>query len=275
MRPSNHNQDRFFLWGMVLLPIFSLCAYVFDAFYYYYTSRDTSPPIYEGLFSTILIVFSYLQYCAPIESKRLRVAYHLLLWALSEIGHVGYLLSYIHSKNLFCVMIFVGWMIWDILFTLALLYCRVYRQLDHHIEVENKHIFHFISRLEVILAIFIPIFINREYSTITKDNIAFFLLFDFFSEKYERFNGIWIKSCLYLFVATVTASVASEWLYFVSKQHTFEYVTDIAELAAAGFCYIFTIMQFFEFHFKQSSPLNIPEQLQITVIDTKPTADAY
>jgi hypothetical protein len=172
-------------------------------------------------------------------------------------------------------MIFVGWMIWDILFTLALLYCRVYRQLDHHIEVENKHIFHFISRLEVILAIFIPIFINREYSTITKDNIAFFLLFDFFSEKYERFNGIWIKSCLYLFVATVTASVASEWLYFVSKQHTFEYVTDIAELAAAGFCYIFTIMQFFEFHFKQSSPLNIPEQLQITVIDTKPTADAY
>jgi hypothetical protein len=73
----------------------------------------------------------------------------------------------------------------------------------------------------------------------------------------------------------VTTSVASEWLYFVSKQHTFEYVTDIAELAAAGFCYIFIIMQFFEFHFKQSSPLNIPEQLQITVIDTKPIADAY
>jgi hypothetical protein len=169
----------------------------------------------------------------------------------------------------------MGWMIWDILFTLALLYCRVYRQLDHHIEVENKHIFHFISRLEVILAIFIPIFINQEYSTITRDNIAFFLLFDFFSEKYERFNSIWIKSCLYLFVATVTASVASEWLYFVFKQHKFEYVTDITELAAAGFCYIFIIMQFFEFHFKPSSSLDIPEQLQITVIGTKPITDAY
>jgi hypothetical protein len=275
MLPPNHNQDRFFLWGMVLLPIFASCAYVFDAFYHFYTSRDGSPALYEGLLSTIVIVFAYLQYCAPIESRRLRFAYHLLLLVLVETGNVLYLLSFIHSKQLFCVMIFVGWMIWDILFTLALLYCRVYRQLDPYIEVENKHIFHFISRLEVILAIFIPVFINQEYSTITRDNIAFFLLFDFFSEKYEHFHGIWIKSCLYLFVATVTTSVASEWLYFVFKQHKFEYISYASELAAAGFCYIFIIMQFFKFHFKRSSSLDVPEELQIAVIGTEPMTYRY
>jgi hypothetical protein len=34
-------------------------------------------------------------------------------------------------------------------------------------------------------------------------------------------------------------------------------------------------MQFFEFHFKPSSSFDIPERLQITVIDTKPIAVAY
>jgi hypothetical protein len=275
MRPPNDQQDRFFLWGIVLLPILSLAAYIFDAFYHYESLYRNSSPIYEGLLSTILMIFAYLQYCAPIESRHLRLAYHLLLWILVEIGHVGYLLSFIHLGNLFSVMIFVGWMICDLLFTAALLYCRVYRELDPHIEVENKHIFHFLSRLEVILAIFIPVFINPEYSTITRDNIAFFLLFDFFSEKYERFSGIWIKSCLYLFVATVTASVASEWLYFTFKNHTFEYITDISELVSACFCYILIIMQFFEFNFKSHSSQDIPEKLDISIIDSKPVADVY
>ncbi len=268
MHSTNGQQDRFFLWAMIFLPILSSCAYIFDAYYHYVQLFKSSPEIYEGLFSTILIVFTYLQYCAPIKSRSLRFAYHLLLWVLIEIGHIGYLLSFIHERQLLAVVIFVGWMISDILFTLAILYCRVYYELDNHIEMENRHIFHFISRLEVILALFIPIFINQEFSTITRDNIAFFLLFDFFAEKYERFNGVWIKSCLYLFVIAVTASVASEWLYFGSKNHTCEYVTDVSELVSACFCYTLIIMQFFKYHFKRDSSMDSTEQLHITVIDT-------
>jgi hypothetical protein len=243
------HQDKFFLWAMIILPILSLCAYIFDAYYYYYSLHQPSPPIYEGLLSTIVIVFSYLQYCAPIKSRHLLFAYHLFLWTLVEIGHIGYILSFIHTGKVFSIVVYVGWMICDILFTSGLLYCRVYRRLDYHIEVEHKHIFHFISRLEVILAIFIPIFLNQSFSTTTRDNIAFFLLFDFFSEKYERFSGIWIKSCLYLFVAAVTVSVGSEWLYFSFKDHTLEY-TDVAELISGYLCDTLIIMQFFAFHFR-------------------------
>jgi hypothetical protein len=212
---------------------------------------QTSSSIYEGLLSTILILFAYLQYCAPIESKSLLFAYHLFLWILIEVGHIGYFLSYIHSKEVFRAVVFGGWMICDIIFTWALLYCRVQLRLQCHIEVGNKHIFHFISRLEVILAIFIPIFLSQEFSTITRNNIAFFLLFDFFAEKYKRFSGIWIKSCLYLFVTAVTVSAAAEWLYFTFKQDTYEYITDVAELVSACFCYAFIIMQFFNHHFKE------------------------
>lgn len=272
MRPPNRKQDKFFLWAMVCLPFLSVCTYIFDAYYYKFRSDGSSPSVYEGLLSTIFIVFSYLQYCAPIKSRRLRFAYHIFLWVLIETGHMGYLLSYIRLKKIFSIAIFMGWMIWDILFTSTLLYCRVYRQLDPQIEVENKHIFHFISRLEIILAIFIPMFINQDFTTITRDNIAFFLLFDFFSDQYERFNSIWIKSCLYLFVTSVTISVASEWLYFGFKKHAFEYVTDISELAAAAFCNLLIIMQFFKFHFKQPTSQDDLQQLEITIIDDKSIA---
>ena len=242
-------QDNFFLWAMVLLPILSSTAYIFDAFYYYYTVCQSESSIYEGLLSTILMVFSYLQYCTPIKSRRLLIFYHLLLWVLVEIGHIGYILSYIYSKKTSSIIIFVGWMLLDLTFTVSLLYCRVHKQLDHHIIVENKHIFHFISRLEVILAIFIPVFINQELTTITHHNIAFFLLFDFFSEIYERFRTGWIKWCLYLFVIAVTISVTCEWLYFGSRQHIYESITDVSELVAACLCDTLIIMQFHQFHF--------------------------
>ena len=269
MRPANAKQDRFFLWGMIILPILSLCAYNFDAYFHYIQSLKHSPTIYEGLLSTIVIIFAYLQYCAPIRSKYLCFAYHLLLWFFIEAGHIGYLLSFIHDEKNFSIVIYVGWMILDLVFTLALLYCRVYRGLDPHIEVHNKHIFHFISRLEVILAIFIPIFLNQEYSTINRDSIAFFLLFDFFSEEYESFKGVWIKSTLYLFVTAVTVSVASEWLYFGFHDHIFEYITDVSELTAGCLCYTFIIMQFFQYHFKQHDSEDSTEPLSIRVIDTR------
>ncbi|CAF0808359.1 unnamed protein product [Adineta steineri] len=277
VRPIGEHQDGFFLWAMIILPILSLCAYVGDAFYFYHVAHKTTPSLYEGLLSTILILFAYLQYCAPIKSRALRLAYHILLYILIEVGHIGYILTYSYKKNLFSVIIFVGWMLCDTVFTAALIYCRVYRgcdrgrgrrykrKLDVHIDAENKDIFHFISRLDVILALFIPIFLNADFSTTTRDNIAFFLLFDFFSEKYEHFNRAWIKACLYLFAAVTTVSIACEWLYFGFHTNIFHQITDISELVAACFCYTLIIMQFFPYHFKPRRVQKIAHQVQDAV----------
>ena len=272
MRPTTHEQDRFFLWAMTVLPVLSLCAYVFDAyFYYFHTIRVLDATVYEGLLSSIVLVFAYLQYCVPLESRSLLCAYYLLLWALNEIGHVGYMLACIYKGNLFTAVILGAWMILDIIHTSGLLYCRVYRQLDYYIDVKNKHIFHFISRLEFMLAIFIPIFISQEYTTITRDNIAFFLLFDFFSETYELFKGGWIKSCLYLFVTFVTVSVSTEWLYVGFKNHKFEQIMEVSEFIAGCLCYTLIIMQFFGCHFKQDSSTDSTDSdlSRTNVTDTK------
>lgn len=265
--PARH--DRFFLWKMVFLPLLSMFAYLFDAYFHYInTFHTTTGSIYEGLFSTIVLLFFYVQYCVPIKSIPLRCAYHLLLWILNEIGHVGYFLTYLEKRNTFSAIIFIGWMILDILFILGMLYCRVYRELDHKITVENKHIFHFISRLDVIIALCIPIYISKEYNTPTRDNIAFFILFDFFSESYERFKGGWIKSCLYLFAGFVTVSVAGEWLYVVFKGVEYEQITEITELVAGGLCYALIIMQFFAYHFKPQPDQNHTPELNTNAVST-------
>jgi hypothetical protein len=80
--------------------------------------------------------------------------------------------------------------------------------------------------------------------------VAYFLLFDFFSDSYSRFQGIWVKSTLYLFATTTTVSVASEWFYFNNNTHLYEEISLISELIAGVFCYILIILQFFPFHFK-------------------------
>ena len=272
MRTTSDDQDRFFLWAMVFLPIFSLCAYVFDAYFYYVHARHVADgPVYEGLLSTIVLVFAYLQYCVQIESKHLRCLYYVLLWALNETGHVGYFLACLHKGNIYTATLLIGWMILDTIHTSALLYCRVRHDLKHRIEVKNKHIFHFISRLEFLLAVLIPVFLNQEYSTITRDNIAFFLLFDFFSEAYEHFKGPWIKSCLYLFVTFVTVSAATEWLYVLFKNHIFEQIMEMSELIGGCFCYALIIMQFFVRYFKQDSPRGSVEtrRMYVSVADSR------
>jgi hypothetical protein len=115
--------------------------------------------------------------------------------------------------------------------------------------LNQEHLFHFISRLEVILAIFIPVFFDSRFITLTKDNIAFYILFDFFAESYHRFYGVTIKATLYIFVVIVTTSVATEWIYIASHEEKFEIASTICELIAACFCYALIVMQFFPRYF--------------------------
>ena len=98
-------QDYFFLYAMIIVPFLSSGAYLFDAWYYYVTKPKVHT--YEGLLSTIVIVFSYLQYCAPIRSRKARCIYHILLWIINEVATLGYLLYYIRAGYTFKIIVYV------------------------------------------------------------------------------------------------------------------------------------------------------------------------
>jgi hypothetical protein len=231
---------------MVILPVLAEGAYIFDA--YYYASDDGIIHRYQGLLSTILVVFTYLRYCAPIESRKMLGIYYVFLCILNEIGTIGYITTYAEHKDVFDIVIYVGWGLLELVMTCLLLYYRVYEGCHPNFHVESKHLFHFISRLEVILAIFIPFFANNLSVTLTKHSIAFFLLFDFFSDSYSRFHGVWIKSVLYVFVCTVTVSVASEWLFSREEIHSIEIISSVFELLSGCLCNTLIIFQFIPYH---------------------------
>ncbi|CAF0861431.1 unnamed protein product [Adineta ricciae] len=251
-------QDRFFLYAMIILPVCAATSYLFDAWYHYTHSDEERN--YQGLLSTIVIVFSYLQYCAPIRSRKALTIYFLSVCLITEAATIGYLLYYIKKKDITNIIFHVSSLLLEILFTSALIYCRVVREYESHIVVENKHLFHFMSRLEVILTIFIPVYVNVKYTSLTRNMIAYFLLFDFFSDSYSRFQGVWIKSALYLFATTTTVAVATEWVYFNHHEHIYEQVSIVAELVSEGLCDLIIILQFFPFHFKTQHVNNIARQ---------------
>jgi hypothetical protein len=247
---QNRADDRFFVIATVTLPFFAQGAYLFDVFYYH--THDSSNTAYEGLLSSILSVFVYLQYSAPLRSRYLRFFYHLFLWILSEIGTLGHVIYYSKKSDVFHVVLYSIWATIDSIHFIFLIYCRVFSKrhdLHVHMPLEQEHLFHFISRLEVLLAIFIPVFLDTHLITLTKDNIAFYILFDFFAESYHRFYGVTIKATLYIFVIIVTTSVATEWIYISNHEEKYEIASIICELVAACFCYALIVMQFFPRYF--------------------------
>jgi hypothetical protein len=84
------------------------------------------------------------------------------------------MITFIIKKDLFFIIIYGLWGFIELLITIMLIYCRIIMRYKINFIVENKHLFHFMSRLEIILAIFIPFFINKNFTTLTKDSIAFF-----------------------------------------------------------------------------------------------------
>ena len=245
-------EDLFFLVATVALSYFAQGAYLFDVFYYHTHYASTGG--YEGLLSSILSVFVYLQYSVPIRSRYIRFFYHLSLWILSEVGTVGHVVFYARKNDTFHLVLYCIWATIDTIFFICLLYCRVFSKhhgLRVHIALEQEHLFHFISRLEVILAIFIPVFFNTNFITLTRDNIAFYILFDFFAESYHRFRGGPIKATLYIFVITVTASVATEWIHIANHKIVFEKASLILEIIAACLCDTLIMMQFFPKNFNK------------------------
>jgi hypothetical protein len=258
LEAPNDGQDNFFLWSMVVLPVIAEGAYIFDAHFYdpdqYIVHR------YQGLLSTILVVFTYLRYCAPIESRKILAMYYIILCMLNEIGTIGYIIAYVQQKDTFNIVIYIGWGILELIMTSLLIYYRVYKRCRPSFHVESKHLFHFISRLEVILAIFIPFYSNNLSVTLTKHSIGFFLLFDFFSDSYSRFHGIWIKSTLYLFVCSVTVCVATEWIFSREYMHNYEIISSAFELISGCLCDTLIILQFIPYHLTPTSISNIARE---------------
>ena len=258
--PEN-GQDQFFLYAMIVLPFCASGSYLFDAWYHY--KNHSSERTYEGLLSTIMIVFSFLQYCAPIRKQKLLLIYYICLWIITELATLGYLALYIYEREILKITFYCCYFVIGTCFTSALIYCRVYNAYESHIVVENKHLFHFMSRLEVILTIFIPVYMNIKYTSLTRNIIAYFLLFDFFSDSYARFQGIWIKGALYLFAITTTVSVATEWFYFNQHEYVYEEISLITELIATVLCDTIIILQFFPFHFKPENIVKIAREALI------------
>ncbi len=93
-------------------------------------------------------------------------------------------------------------------------------------------------------------FLNNQSITLTKHSTAYFLLFDFFAESYDRFQGFWIKATLYLFVCTVTVCVAGEWIYESSHVEIQEVISSIFEFISGCLCDMIIIFQFIPYHFK-------------------------
>ncbi|CAF2848347.1 unnamed protein product [Rotaria sp. Silwood2] len=250
LSPPSRADDRFFVLASVILPFLAEGAYLFDVFHYH--MHGTSANGYEGLLSSVLSVFIYLQYSAPLRSRYVRFSYHLSLWILSEVGNLAHIIYCTKTNNILHIVVYTIWAIIDTIYFICLICCRVFykhRGLHVHVPLEQEHLFNFISRLEVILALFIPVFFDTHLVTLTRDNIAFYILFDFFAESYQRFRGIAIKSTLYIFVVIVTVSVATEWLHIAKHEYKFEIASIISEIIAACFCYAFIVMQFFPGNF--------------------------
>ncbi|UJR18268.1 hypothetical protein I4U23_005171 [Adineta vaga] len=244
-----------FALKMAIFSILALGTYLFDAYFFMINAiKGQDPGRFEGLLSTIVILFFYIQFCIPIRQKILLTIYFLILWILHVVGHIGYLIAFIYLENKYGIIVFGFWILGSTLYMMILIYYRVIRGQYHNIQIRNKHFFHFISQLEIILAIYIPTFGLSEVQTISRSSVAFFLLFDFFTGDYDRFHGLLIKFILHLFVGTVTASVALEFVFISVRLHGYEHASIIADVVSFYLFFLFILLQFHDNNFKREKP---------------------
>lgn len=115
---------------------------------------------------------------------------------------------------------------------------------DPLICVQHKVLFSVISRLEVILAILVPIFSQQDLVKRTVANISLFILYDFFSDYYHLFT-LRLKWTLWLLVVFITISVVNEWLYFVNHQWRLcDLISTGLEFLAECSCCLLILWQF-------------------------------
>jgi len=265
---TDEDDDLFFYYVLLTMPLLAVAAYVYDASSLFVSNNETG-----GILSSVLFICYFLQYSVTIDSKWLLTAYQFLIWVMVTTGDTLYILYYSRKNNEVQKIRYIGYIMLDFVFSLALWICKimavykthnengwrciqVFQSLNRnlnpslHIKVRQRQFFSFLSRLEAILATLIPIFFSDKIVKTTSVNIGFFILFDFFSQSSYKFGSVWIKACLYLFISTVTASVAIECLYYVKLEIVYSQVSSMLEFLATCWCCMFIVMQFFPSHFR-------------------------
>ncbi len=158
-------------------------------------------------------------------------------------GDLVYLFYHHRERNTFNQCIFALRTIQDTIFIGSICIYKI-RSYTPLICIQHKALFSVISRLEVILAILVPIFAQQNLVKRTVANIGLFILYDFFSVYYHQFT-LRLKWALWLFVVFITISVVNEWLYFVNHQWRLcDQISTGMELLAEGACCLVILWQF-------------------------------
>ncbi|CAF2106814.1 unnamed protein product [Rotaria magnacalcarata] len=265
---DDDDNDSFFYYLMLIMPLLALGAYIYDAYSFLVINSTTA-----GILSSMLFIFYFLHYSVTIKSKLATTVYQVLIWLMVTTGDVLYAYYNLRENHRVHLIRYIGFIIIDFLFIFTVWICKMMalykthenygwclRQIFHprfhinphvrlHIKVHQRQFFSVVSRLETILATLIPIFFSEKIVRTTSTNISFVILFDFFYQSYHKLCSVWIKLCLYMLVSIVTASVATEWLYYVTLTPLYLQISGILEFFASSFCFSFIIMQFFPFHF--------------------------
>ncbi|CAF4892404.1 unnamed protein product [Rotaria sp. Silwood1] len=236
--------DTFLRVAMSLLPITAVVSYQIDAIWQLQFRN-----MYAGLCSTILHIFYFLQFYTHLKYKSKTMTYiytylyHILIWIFKTGGNIIYFLYHHHEKNIFHQCIFALRTIQDTIFISFICIYKI-RSYDPLICVQHKALFSVISRLEIILAILVPIFAQENLVKKTVANISLFILYDFFSVYYHLFT-LRLKWALWLFVVFITISVVNEWLYFVNHQwYLCDQISTGFEFLAECACCLVIIWQF-------------------------------
>ncbi|UJR14599.1 hypothetical protein I4U23_001594 [Adineta vaga] len=252
--------DTFLRVAMTILPITAAIIYQMDALWQLQVRN-----MYAGLASTIFHIFYFLQFYIHLECHSKTITYiytyiyHIIIWIFKTGGNVVYFIYHHRENNIFHQCIFALRAIQDTLFICSVCIYKI-RSYDPLICVQHKALFSVISRLEVILAILVPIFAQEHLVKRTVANISLFILYDFFSVYYHLFT-LRLKWALWLFVVFITISVVNEWLYFVNHQwRVCDQISTGLEFLAECACCLVIIWQF------KPSTLILPINQSTTVV---------
>jgi hypothetical protein len=158
-------------------------------------------------------------------------------------GNIVYFYYHHREKHIFNQCILAFRTIQDTIFIISICLYKIHLY-NPLICVQHKALFNVISRLEVILAILVPIFAQENLVKRTVSNISLFILYDFFSDYYYWFT-FRLKWALWLFVVFITISVVNEWLYFVNHQWRLcDQISTGMEFLAECACCLVIIWQF-------------------------------
>lgn len=221
---------------------------------------------YAGLLSTVLILFHYLQYDVQfnIRHPKFYIVYQFVILLAILAGDAVYAYYYRTKKgNVFMMVMFIFYAVIDVSYVILVGLLK-YRDYRSTMNISIHTLFHLMSRLEVLLFIMIPIF--SSYDVNSTNSIAFFILYEFFSEsyinhdlKYSRLSRL----SFWLLIILATISVICENIEFAysrraENEHNpstkeyyhkiangMEYTNHISDFLATLSCYSLLLLQFF------------------------------